>query len=79
MERELLRIDNLGAWYKREKNVLSGFSLELREHEAVGLIGLNGAGKTTLLKILSGLHENFAQMLSGCMAVRRNSGTKTLR
>ena len=59
MERELLRIDNLGAWYKREKNVLSGFSLELREHEAVGLIGLNGAGKTTLLKILSGLHENF--------------------
>ena len=59
MERELLRIDNLGAWYKREKNVLSGFSLELREHEAVGLIGLNGAGKTTLLKILSGLHRKF--------------------
>lgn len=51
----LLEIDRLSAWYGREKTVLRGLSLELAEHEAVGLIGLNGAGKTTLLKVLSGL------------------------
>lgn len=51
----LLTIKNLNAWYSSEKMVLSDFSLELAEHEAVGLIGLNGAGKTTFLKVLSGL------------------------
>ena len=46
----LLSIRNLNAWYDREKRILSEFSLELQEHEAVGLIGLNGAGKTTFIK-----------------------------
>lgn len=55
----LLSIRNLNAWYDREKRILSEFSLELQEHEAVGLIGLNGAGKTTFIKTLSGLHEKF--------------------
>lgn len=59
MENILLTIRHLYAWYQREQMVLSDLSLELRQNEAVGLIGLNGAGKTTLLKILSGLHENF--------------------
>lgn len=55
----LLSVKNLSAWYHGEKSVLSGFSLELKPNEAVGLIGLNGAGKTTFLNILSGLHETF--------------------
>lgn len=33
------------------------FSLEVREHEIVGLIGPNGAGKTTLFNAISGLNE----------------------
>ncbi len=55
----ILELQNLSAWYSQGKNVLSGFSLQLRPHEVVGLIGLNGAGKTTFLKTLSGLHEGF--------------------
>ncbi|MDE6220011.1 MAG: ABC transporter ATP-binding protein [Lachnospiraceae bacterium] len=51
----ILRVQNLSAWYSSGKKVLADFSIELREHEAVGLIGLNGAGKTTFLKVLSGL------------------------
>ena len=32
-------------------------SLEIRQHEVVGLIGENGAGKSTLLKILTGIYQ----------------------
>lgn len=59
MGRPLLTIQNLSAWYDSERTVLSGFSLDLSEHEVVGLIGLNGAGKTTFLKVLSGLLPTF--------------------
>lgn len=55
MSTPLLRIRNLDTWYERGKNVLSGLSLELSEHEVTGLIGWNGAGKTTFLHTLSGL------------------------
>lgn len=55
----LLSIKNMNAWYTREKMILSDFSLDLFDHESVGLLGLNGAGKTTLLKILSGLLPSF--------------------
>ncbi len=55
MKTTLLTVRNLNAWYGKEKAVLTDFSLELAEHESVGLIGLNGAGKTTFLKVLSGL------------------------
>ena len=59
MSGNILELQNLRAWYSEGKNVLSGFSLQLRQNEVVGLIGLNGAGKTTFLKTLSGLHEGF--------------------
>lgn len=36
-----------------ERNVLNGISFELREGEAVGLIGQNGCGKSTTLKLLT--------------------------
>ena len=55
----LLTIDRLNVWYSPGKNVLDNFSLELGDHEIVGLIGLNGAGKTTFIKTLSGLISSF--------------------
>lgn len=77
-----MNIENLSAWYDREKNVLSGFSIELNAHEVVGLIGLNGAGKTTFLKTLSGLHEAFRSegiWLYGRSVKFRDKNFKTCR
>ncbi|MEZ3477161.1 MAG: ABC transporter ATP-binding protein [Lachnospiraceae bacterium] len=59
MGASLLAVNHLSAWYRQKQEVLTGFSLELAEHEVVGLIGLNGAGKTTFLKVLSGLLPTF--------------------
>ena len=70
----ILELQNLSAWYSEGKNVLSGFSLQLRPHEVVGLIGLNGAGKTTFLKTLSGLHEGFR-----CDGIRLNGQPTAFR
>ena len=60
MNTPLLTIKILDTWYSSEKKVLRSLSLELAEHEVVGLIGLNGAGKTTFLKVLSGLLTTFS-------------------
>jgi len=60
MGSSLLHIQDLSAWYDGERKVLSDLSMELREHEVVGLIGLNGAGKTTFIKVLSGLLDSFS-------------------
>jgi iron complex transport system ATP-binding protein len=35
--------------------LISGFSLQLRPNEVVGVIGPNGCGKTTVLKLLDGI------------------------
>lgn len=58
-QKSWLKIENLEAWYSKEKRILKDFSIELDSHEVVGLIGLNGAGKTTFMKILSGLLNSY--------------------
>jgi branched-chain amino acid transport system ATP-binding protein len=50
----LLRLDGVEAGYG-DLTAISGISLEVREGEAVALIGSNGAGKTTTLRAISGL------------------------
>jgi len=51
---ELLRIDNLNAWYG-ESHVLHGVNLTVNEGEVVSLLGRNGAGRTTTLRAIMGL------------------------
>jgi ABC-2 type transport system ATP-binding protein len=74
MSGNILELQNLRAWYIEGKNALSDFSLQLRPHEVVGLIGLNGVGKTTFLKTLSGLHEGFR-----CDSIRLNGQPSSFR
>ena len=50
----LLRIEAIEAGYG-DLTAISEVSLEVREGEAVALIGANGAGKTTTLRAVSGL------------------------
>lgn len=79
MGNSLLTIQNLSAWYFEDRKVLSNVSLELADHEVVGLIGLNGAGKTTFIKTLSGLLDSFqveAALWQGKSLIFRNQKFK---
>src|SRR5713101_4324608 len=50
----LLRVDGIEVGYG-DLTAVRDVSLEVREGEAVALIGANGAGKTTTLRAVSGL------------------------
>ena len=54
MADEVLRIENLQAWYG-ESHVLHGMDLSVRKGEVVTLLGRNGAGRTSTLKSVLGL------------------------
>jgi len=54
MAEEVLRIENLQAWYG-ESHVLHGIDLSVHKGEVVTLLGRNGAGRTSTLKSVLGL------------------------
>jgi ABC-type branched-subunit amino acid transport system ATPase component len=49
-----LSVDEVNFSY-RQTQVLFGLSFEVRQGEALALLGTNGAGKSTLLKVIAGL------------------------
>lgn len=56
MAQIVLEAKNLGITFGGLKAV-SGFDLELKQGELVGLIGPNGAGKTTVFNLLTGVYK----------------------
>lgn len=51
----MLKLENVSAAYGQSQ-VLFDIDLEVRDAEAVTLIGRNGVGKSTLLRTITGLH-----------------------
>ena len=54
MTTELLRIQDLHAWYG-ESHILHGVNLTVNEGEVVTLLGRNGAGRTTTMRAIVGM------------------------
>ena len=54
MSKELLKIEDLHAWYG-ESHILHGVNLSVHEGEVVTLLGRNGAGRTTTLRAIVGM------------------------
>jgi zinc transport system ATP-binding protein len=69
-----LEINNLSVFYG-EDCALEKISLDVAEHEFLGIIGPNGGGKTTLLKAILGL----VQPQSGTVRIFGETGDKARR
>lgn len=51
----MIRIKNLGFFYKKRYPILKDLTSELNSGKIYGLLGLNGEGKTTFLHLIAGL------------------------
>ncbi len=51
---EIIRLENAGLTYDKERWIFKDLSLNINRGEKVGLVGYNGMGKTTLLRSLAG-------------------------
>lgn len=56
MESEILRIENLNAYYF-EHQVLKNINLSILERKITAIMGPSGCGKTTLIRCINRLHE----------------------
>ncbi len=52
----MITIDNLTKFYSRKEGAaVSNFTLEIKNGEVLGFVGLNGAGKSTTIRIAAGV------------------------
>lgn len=59
MEQKIqIEVNKASFAYEKSQPVIQNLTFQIREGEAVGLIGANGIGKSTLLKMLVGLLEH---------------------
>lgn len=56
MESEILRIENLNAYYF-DHHVLKNINLSIPERKVTAIMGPSGCGKTTLIRCINRLHE----------------------
>lgn len=56
MESEILKIENLNAYYF-EHQVLKNINLSILERKVTAIMGPSGCGKTTLIRCINRLHE----------------------
>jgi cobalt/nickel transport system ATP-binding protein len=59
----VFELEGVGYAYDRRQTALDGVTLDIREGEAVAVLGANGCGKSTLLKLLDGLYAPMAGRL----------------
>ena len=59
----LVTLEDVSKQYT-ERQLLDGVDLRINEGERIGLIGRNGSGKTTLLRIIAGLEQADAGVVS---------------
>ncbi len=52
-----LEFDNVTFGYRRDTNVLEGFSLHLRPGETIALVGRSGSGKSTVGRLLARFYD----------------------
>lgn len=52
-----IKFENVGFAYKKGKEVLKDFSLEVKSGQSVALVGETGAGKSTIVNLLSRFYE----------------------
>jgi len=55
MRMALLNVENIDSFYG-DSQILFNISMEVKEQEAVALLGRNGVGKSTMLKAITGLN-----------------------
>jgi len=57
-DKPILKFDNAGFSYEKEKTFIKDISFSIGNGEFVGLLGANGSGKSTILKLASGILKN---------------------
>lgn len=69
-----ISIEALEFSYERDKKVLDGLALDMRDGEKVAMVGATGSGKSTLARIIAGYYDDYdGEVLLDGREIRRYS------